>query len=117
MNKEGHQPTIEELKAKAYQPMQDAMKLHPFYSGKIQTMPRCRVRDLRILPSGTHPVLPNLARRSAITGIGIRSYQQVEYRCGGLGWHPGSRPGRHRTQGRHARYGRQSVAVQVSRWG
>ena len=23
--------TIEELKAKAYQPMQDAMELHPFY--------------------------------------------------------------------------------------
>jgi len=37
MNNEGHQPTIEELKAKAYQPMQDAMELHPFYRGKIET--------------------------------------------------------------------------------
>ena len=33
----GPEPTVEELKAKAYQPMEDAMKLHPFYKGKIET--------------------------------------------------------------------------------
>jgi malate dehydrogenase (oxaloacetate-decarboxylating) len=45
MNEEAHQPTIEELKAKAYQPMQDAMELHPFYRGKIETTLKCCVRD------------------------------------------------------------------------
>ncbi len=40
-----HQPTVEELKAKAYQPMEDAMKLHPFYRGKIETTLKCCVRD------------------------------------------------------------------------
>ncbi len=30
MTEEIHQPTIEELKAKAYKPMQDATELHPF---------------------------------------------------------------------------------------
>jgi malate dehydrogenase (oxaloacetate-decarboxylating) len=39
------QPTVEELKAKAYQPMQEAMELHPFYRGKIETTLKCCVRD------------------------------------------------------------------------
>lgn len=38
--------TVEELKAKAYQPMQDAMELHPYYRGKIETTLKCCVRDL-----------------------------------------------------------------------
>jgi malate dehydrogenase (oxaloacetate-decarboxylating) len=37
--------TIEELLAKAYQPAQDAMRLHPFYHGKIEVIPKCRIRD------------------------------------------------------------------------
>ena len=37
--------TPEELLAKAKQPAIDAMRLHPFYHGKIQTALRCRVRD------------------------------------------------------------------------
>jgi len=36
----------EELLAKAKKPAQDAMKLHPFYRGKMQTLPRCCVRSL-----------------------------------------------------------------------
>ncbi|MGB8647530.1 MAG: NADP-dependent malic enzyme [Anaerolineae bacterium] len=39
------QVTKEELLAKAKQPAADAMRLHPFYQGKIQTALRCRVRD------------------------------------------------------------------------
>jgi malate dehydrogenase (oxaloacetate-decarboxylating) len=39
------QPTVEELKAKAYEPMEDAIKLHPFYRGKIETTLKCCVRD------------------------------------------------------------------------
>jgi len=45
MAKATHQPTVEELKAKAYQPMADALRLHPFYKGKIETTLKCCVRD------------------------------------------------------------------------
>ncbi len=37
--------TKEELLAKAKQPAADAMRLHPFYRGKIETVLKCRVRD------------------------------------------------------------------------
>ena len=37
----------EELLAKAAQPSRDALRLHPFYKGKIQTLPKCAIRDLR----------------------------------------------------------------------
>jgi malate dehydrogenase (oxaloacetate-decarboxylating) len=40
-----HKVTKEELLAKAGKPAQDAMKLHPFYRGKMQTMAKCAVRD------------------------------------------------------------------------
>lgn len=37
--------TTEELLAKAKKPAADALRLHPFYRGKVQIAPRCRVRD------------------------------------------------------------------------
>jgi malate dehydrogenase (oxaloacetate-decarboxylating) len=37
--------TKEELLAKARKPAEDAMRLHPFYQGKMQTTPKCAVRD------------------------------------------------------------------------
>jgi malate dehydrogenase (oxaloacetate-decarboxylating) len=37
--------TKEELLKKAYKPAQDAMRLHPFYRGKIQIASKCAVRD------------------------------------------------------------------------
>lgn len=37
--------SIEELLAKATKPAADAMKLHPFYRGKIETALKCTVRD------------------------------------------------------------------------
>src|SRR5512135_1228921 len=37
--------TREELIAKAKKPAQDAMALHPFYRGKVETALKCRVRD------------------------------------------------------------------------
>jgi malate dehydrogenase (oxaloacetate-decarboxylating) len=37
--------TKEELIAKAQKPAQDALILHPYYHGKMQTVPRCIVRD------------------------------------------------------------------------
>jgi malate dehydrogenase (oxaloacetate-decarboxylating) len=39
--------TKEELLAKALKPADDAMKLHPFYRGKMQTAPRCIIRDFQ----------------------------------------------------------------------
>jgi len=41
----GRQLTKEELIAKAQKPNADAMKLHPFYRGKIEVSPKCCVRD------------------------------------------------------------------------
>jgi malate dehydrogenase (oxaloacetate-decarboxylating) len=38
--------TAEELVAKAKKPGQDAMILHPYYHGKMQTVPRCIVRNM-----------------------------------------------------------------------
>jgi malate dehydrogenase (oxaloacetate-decarboxylating) len=38
--------TKEELLAKAKQPGIDAMKLHPFYRGKIGVMPKCCIRNI-----------------------------------------------------------------------
>ena len=52
----GPEPTVEELKAKAYQPMEDAMKLHPFYRGKIEITLKCWCATSRTSPSGTRPV-------------------------------------------------------------
>ncbi len=37
--------TKEQLLAKAQQPSADALRLHPFYRGKVETTLRCRVRD------------------------------------------------------------------------
>ena len=36
----------EELLAKVEKPAQDAMRLHPFYHGKVQVMSKCAIRDL-----------------------------------------------------------------------
>ncbi|MHA1732079.1 MAG: NAD(P)-dependent malic enzyme [Promethearchaeota archaeon] len=41
------QLTKEELLAKAKKPAEDAMKMHPFYGGKVQVMPRCTIRDFQ----------------------------------------------------------------------
>ena len=40
-------PTKEELLAKAQKPSEDAMKLHPFYKGKIEVVAKCVVRDFQ----------------------------------------------------------------------
>lgn len=37
--------TVEELLAKAQQPSKDALRLHPFYRGKIEIIPKCRIND------------------------------------------------------------------------
>ena len=37
--------TREELLAKAEKPSKDAMRLHPFYKGKIEIVSKCVIRD------------------------------------------------------------------------
>jgi malate dehydrogenase (oxaloacetate-decarboxylating) len=39
-------PSKEDLLARAQKPAADAMRLHPFYRGKVQALPKCPVRDL-----------------------------------------------------------------------
>jgi malate dehydrogenase (oxaloacetate-decarboxylating) len=39
-------PTRDELLARANKPAEDALRLHPFYKGKVQILPKCAVRDL-----------------------------------------------------------------------
>ncbi len=38
--------TKEELLAKAKKPAADAMKMHPYYKGKIEIVPKCVIRDI-----------------------------------------------------------------------
>jgi len=38
--------TKEELLAKAKKPAEDAMRLHPFYRGKVQVAPKCPIRNV-----------------------------------------------------------------------
>ena len=45
MAKTAPAPNVEELLAKAKQPSADAMKLHPFYRGKVEVALTARVRD------------------------------------------------------------------------
>lgn len=37
--------TPEELLAKAQKPAEDALRLHAYYKGKIQTAPKCPIRE------------------------------------------------------------------------
>jgi malate dehydrogenase (oxaloacetate-decarboxylating) len=46
MFKEEQAISVDELLAKAKRPSADAMKLHPFYRGKVETALKCVVRDL-----------------------------------------------------------------------
>ena len=39
--------TKEQLIEKAQKPSQDAMKMHPFYKGKIEVVPKCVIRDIK----------------------------------------------------------------------
>jgi malate dehydrogenase (oxaloacetate-decarboxylating) len=39
-------PSREELLARAKKPAEDAMRLHPFYRGKVQVLPKCPIRNL-----------------------------------------------------------------------
>jgi malate dehydrogenase (oxaloacetate-decarboxylating) len=40
-------PTRDDLLAKAQQPVAEALRLYPFYHGKVQMQPWCSIRDFR----------------------------------------------------------------------
>lgn len=42
----GEEYDVEELLKKAEEPSRDALKLHPFYEGKIEVIPKCVVRSM-----------------------------------------------------------------------
>jgi malate dehydrogenase (oxaloacetate-decarboxylating) len=46
MSKETKVITVDELLAKAKEPAEKAMKLHPFYRGKIETALKCAIHDM-----------------------------------------------------------------------
>ncbi len=46
MLKEGKTISVDELLARAKQPSADAMKLHPFYRGKVEAALKCAIRDV-----------------------------------------------------------------------
>jgi malate dehydrogenase (oxaloacetate-decarboxylating) len=42
----GPKPSFEDLLAKARKPAEDALRLHPFYHGKLEMIPKCPITDL-----------------------------------------------------------------------
>ena len=38
-------PNVAELLAKAQKPSEDSLRLHPFYWGKLEVTPKCRIKD------------------------------------------------------------------------
>jgi hypothetical protein len=61
----------ESMLAKANQPAVEAMKLHPFYKGKIEVVPKSVSAIYPISLSGTRPEWPNPAWISATIPNGI----------------------------------------------
>ena len=47
MNDTSKQEYVEELLSKAREPQRQAMKLHRFYRGKMESALKCRVKDIR----------------------------------------------------------------------
>ena len=111
---ETHQPTVEELKAKAYQPMADAMKSAPLLPG--QDRDHAEVLRPR-LPGFRH--LVHARRERPLPGDqgrpreGLRVHQQVEHGRRHQRRHARAGHGRHRPQGGHAGHGGQEPALQV----
>ena len=70
---------------KAQKPAEDAMRLHPYYRGKMQTAPKCAVRDIGRLRHLVHA-----RRRRALQGhpgqpgAGLRDDQQGQHDRRGL---------------------------------
>lgn len=45
MEKEERKPTAEELIEKSRKPAEQALRLHPYYHGKLQVMPKAVIRN------------------------------------------------------------------------
>ena len=81
--------SVEELLAKAKKPSADAMMLHPFYRGKVETaleMLRARFQRLcHLVHAGCGCTLPGNPSRP---GAGLRVHQQMEHGRCGQRWDP-----------------------------
>ena len=93
--------TKEELLAKAEKPAQDAMKMHPYYRGKIEVMPKCAIRDVNDFSIWYTPGVAEPCREiRAEPASGLRTDEQGQHGSGRHRRHAGARPRRHRPPGR-----------------
>ena len=59
--------TREELLERAEAPAREAIRLHQFYTGKIEMWPKAAVRDVEDFATGTRPASPSRASPSPPT--------------------------------------------------
>ena len=85
--------TVEELLAKAKKPSADAMKLHPFYHGKVETALKCCVRDFNDFAIWYTPGVAAPCRAIAEDPELVYEYQQVEHSGRSQRWDTCARPG------------------------
>ena len=106
--------TKEELLAEAEKPAQDAMKMHPYYRGKIEIVPKCTIRDVKdfaiwYTPGVAEPC-KDIEKNPESVFLHTNKANMVGIVTDGtrvLGL------GRHRSHGRPARHGRQGPSFQV----
>ena len=100
--------------ARAAKPCEDALRMHPFYRGKMQTLPKCAVRGLDDLAIWYSPgVAAPLSRHPRESRSGLRAHQQGELGGDRHGRHARARPRGRRAGGGPARHGGQGAPVQV----
>ena len=87
--------TTEQLLAKATQPARDALRLHPFYRGKIETAVKCRVRDVDDFAIWYTPGVAAACKALAAAPELAYEIRIVEYGSGRVRWDPRAGPGRH----------------------
>jgi len=92
--------TKEQLLEKSKKPSADALKMHPFYRGKIASTLKCAVRDFQDF--AIWYTARGGGRLSGYRGASresLRAYQQGEYGGRGFGWNAGAGSGGHRPGG------------------
>ena len=103
---------VEDLLAKAKKPAEDAMILHPFYRGKIETTLKCTVRSFDDFAIWYTPGVAAPCRAIEKDPDLVYEYTNKWNTVAVIS--DGTRvlgSGRYRSEGRPARYGRQGAAV------
>ena len=103
----------EELLAKAKKPSADAMRLHPFYRGKIETTLKCTVHSFDDFAIWYTPGVAATCKAIQADPELVYEYTNKWNTVAGQRWNARAGSGRHRSQSRSARHGRQSPAVQI----